>query len=136
MATNTSASPQQLQIIRIALLAGQLLFGAVAWFLTSTGAFEASVGEDVLQILQLAFFVIALGMLGGILLVRHQHQQAPPERRAGLCIAGWAMGEGVALYGAVILLLGGGPLLFLAGLLLFGIAWFLLPIPVEAASQP
>ncbi|ARA94355.1 hypothetical protein AWN76_015145 [Rhodothermaceae bacterium RA] len=129
MASHTAPSSQQLKIVRLALFAGQLLFGAVAWFLAGSGRFSAGMDEGLRQGFNVAFPLMAFAALGGLLLLRRRYGQSTPEQQRTYCVIGWALGEGVSLFGAVILLLGGGPLFFLAGLLLFGIAWLLLPIP-------
>lgn len=125
-------TPQTLNIIRLALLGGAVMFGAVAWFLTSTGAFVPSADGGMASILQYTFFGLALLVLGGMLIIQKQTKQAASfEKRASLLLVGYALAEGVTLFGGVILLLTGRVLLFLVGLLIFFLAFLLFPLTSE-----
>lgn len=130
---SSSATPATYRIIRLALLAGQLLFGAVAWFLLRTSDAFAADDPELLGTLRLIFFVLAAGALGGIWFLRRLRITASdPQTQAQWCIVGWALGEGLAFFGGVYYLLSGSALLFFAGLLAFALAWLLLPIPDAA----
>ena len=135
MATqNQAASPQTLRIIRFALLGGILIFGAIALFMSSSGMMDP-MDESVLSILLIVFFVLAAAE-GGVMYFFHLRwkKAKTQQQKASLSIVGWALAEGVALFGAVLALLGGGIVPYLCGLALFGVAWLLFPIAPEEAS--
>ena len=132
MASSTT-SPSAYRIIRLALLAGQLLFGGIVWFLLRTSDAFAADDPELLGTLRLIFFVLAAGALGGIWFLRRLRMTADsPQTQAQWCIIGWALGEGLAFFGGVYYLLSGSALLFFAGLLTFALAWLLLPVPDAA----
>ena len=136
MAPHTqSLNPSTLRIIRLALLSGLLLFGAVVWYLTASGSFTAPMDAEAFFPMQIAF-VALLGGAGGALFVVHQRWKAAtaPAQKASFSIIGWALGEAPALFGGVLMLLTSGNVLYyLCGLILFIIAWLLFPINDGAA---
>lgn len=135
MATRNAQNltPQTLAIIRVALLSGVLIFGAVAFFLSSGGGVGEEMDRETLSTLQLVFFGL-MAMEGAVMFFFQQRwkQATTFEEQARWSIAGWALGEGLALFGAVILLLGGSILPFLGGLIFFALAWLLFPIRADA----
>lgn len=134
MATSntSSATPQTLRIIRFALLSGLLLFGAVAFFMANEGGMGGAGNEEFFSTLLMVFFGLAAAE-GAVMYFIHQRwkQAETFQQKANFSIIGWALGEGLALFGAVILLLGGSTLPFLCGLVFFGMAWMLFPVRDE-----
>ena len=121
-----------LNIIRLALLGGSVLFGAIAWYLTSSGQMTLTMDEGVTDTLRYVFYALVAIHLIGILLVGQRAAGTETfTRRARLLIIGYALAEGLVLFGGVYLLLTGNAVLFLGGLLVFLVAFFLLPIQPE-----
>ena len=122
-------TPQTLRLVRLALLLGPVLIGAVFAFLTmQTGPFLDDAAT--LETLRLAFIGVAVLAAVGVFLIQGRRARADTfQRQATLCIAGWVLAESAATLGAVYLLLSGSGLVFLIGLLVLGLAFLLLPIP-------
>ncbi len=126
----------KLNMIRFALLAGSVLFGAIAWYLTSSGQMTPTMDEGAASVLRYVFYGFVAVHLIGIALVRQHAGSAETfAQRARLLIVGYALAEGVVLFGAVYLFLTGNTVLFLGGLLVFLVAFFMLPLhPASEAA--
>lgn len=87
--------------------------------------------EAILGWMPMGFAALLAGA-GVVLLavLRPRWQRAATfAERAQTCLLGWAMAESLSLFGAVYILLSGGEVpLFLAGLGLFFITWWVLPL--------
>lgn len=117
---------QPVQLIRSALLAGVLLFGAVIVFVQRQpdwrpGTLPSAVGYALLAY---AIAVIPIAMALRSRLVR----EVDPGRRATLLLTGWAVGEAAGLVGAVIFFVTGQGQWYLLGLLAMVTAFVLLPV--------
>ena len=120
-------------LIRLVLLAGSVIFGAVVWYLVSSGQMTPSMEEGVSSVLRYVFFGFVAVHFVGIALVRQRAGSAETfSQRARLLIVGYALAEGLVLFGGVYMLLTGSAVLFLGGLLVFLVAFFLLPIEPPA----
>ena len=116
-----------LAIIRIALVAGVLIFGAVVWYLRSQQ--PAAVPSEVDgRALRIAGQVVWLLVILGVLVVFTLARKAPPDRRPMLSVVAWALGEATALYGAVFWLLLGDSQWYLYGLVCLVLTYFIFPI--------
>ena len=107
-------TPQQLAVMRGALLTGVLLFGAVTWFMHRGGARAADSGTA--EALRLLVPALAVGAVVAAFVVRGA--LAPitdAARRPGLKLLAWAVGEGAALAGGVHYFLSGDPRLYAVG---------------------
>lgn len=127
----SQVTPATFNIIRFALLAGVLLFGGVAWFITrenDLGTFDAEAATFFRYTFYAVFTASALGML---FIHRSLPQAETFQQRVTRCIMGLAVAEGTALFGAVYLFLTGSVQLYVIGLLLFLLA-FLVFIPAES----
>lgn len=125
-----SAAAQQ--IIRIGLLTGVFAFGAIAWYLrqnqeeTPAGA----EGDALVTILPIVFAAVLIGSAGVVFLFRKRRQTASSMAEiATTNIVGWALGEGVALLGAVILMLTGNVVYFAAGVVYMLAVFAMFPVP-------
>jgi hypothetical protein len=91
---------------------------------------------DFLSTLLAVFFVLAAAEGGAMYFIHQRWKQAETfQQKANFSIVGWALAEGLALFGAVILLLGGSTLPYLCGLVFFGLAWMLFPVQEDDAPQ-
>lgn len=124
---NQAIPGSTLRMIRLALLAGVVIFGLAILYLTSTDGFPAT--PELGGVLRLVFLPLGLGAVAAIAAVRSVQSRAEPDRRGTFCVVGWALGEGVALFGGVAWLIAGEMLLYLTGLGLILVAFLLLPIP-------
>jgi hypothetical protein len=115
-----------LRIIRIAFLAGVLIFGGIVFYLTSQEGGSAPETADALQMANIVLLVLAAI---GILFIQRRHAAEPdPARRSTLNIAGWAMGEATAMFGGVHFMLVGNPIPYLVGLVMMVASFVLVPI--------
>ena len=123
-------SPQPVQLIRLALIAGVLMFGAVTLFVHRQPGWKPGTLPSAIGYALLAYAIVALSiaraMRGRVL------REPDPQRRASLLIIGWAVGEGAALSGAVIFFVTGQGQWYLLGLLaMLGVFAFL---PIRGAT--
>jgi hypothetical protein len=122
-----SRDTAKLGVIRVAMLAGVLSFGAVSWFVRRQGTAPASTVDPGL--LGIAGSVIwGLAVLGILVLFLLLRNRETPARRSAFSIIGWALGESVALFGGVYLFLIGDPKWFLAGLTALLLTFFIFPL--------
>lgn len=126
-----TATPLTLRIIRIAMLAGLLLFGGVTWWLHSTGNAPAPFDPAFARTLQLVFFAMCVSFAAAIMLLRSVRSRTSGPRVVTLSLLAYALGEGIAIFGAVYWLFTGAPALYAAGLAIFLLALLLLPVPEE-----
>lgn len=128
---NANSSPQSLQLIRLSLIAGVLMFGAIVTFVhrpgQAPGAIPAAVEYALVAyaILVVSVAVILRGRVG---------RTAEPERRAALLIVGWAIGESAALFGGVILSFTGQAQWYALGFLAMVCTFALLPIGMTTST--
>ena len=79
--------------------------------------------------LRYVFYGLLVVDLGVMWLVRQRVDRAETfEKKGPLLLIGFALGEGLALYGIVYWLVTGGMLLFLVGLLVFLAAFLVFPV--------
>ncbi len=101
--------------IRFAMLTGVLIFGGVVYFMRRSGT-VTPMPEESQRMLLLMGRVLWAAAIGGCLFVYQAIGRAAPPRAAQLQIAGWALGESVALFGAVVWFLTGTPAWYVPGL--------------------
>jgi hypothetical protein len=119
----------QYRIIRTALVTGVVLFGLIVWYLSGQRTIEP-LEAGVVRALQLAFGGLALGGLTAVAVVRSAQSKAKTVAQQGtLAVVGWAVGEGIALFGGVIYLLTTQPALYLVGLVVFLATLVMVPAP-------
>jgi hypothetical protein len=113
----TSANPlaQPAQLIRLALIAGVLMFGGVSLFLhTQPGWKPVTLPLGVYYALAaLALAAVPIAMV----FKRRAMSESDPQRRVSMLMSGWAVGEGVGLFGGVTFFLTGNSQWYLLGLL-------------------
>ncbi len=121
-------TPAAFTIIRLSLLAGVLLLGGIAWYLTASGQVAPALDDETAALLRYVFLGLLATAAVGIALVRPRARQAETlQQRVRFSIIGYALAEAAALFGAVYLFLTGAATLYLLGLLLFLAAFLLFP---------
>jgi hypothetical protein len=102
----------KLRILRIALLAGALLFGVVIAVLAATK--QSQLNPANTRSFSLIFIVLALVCVGFILWTRRAVERAEPARRGMTVLSGCAFAEGTALFGGVASMFTGVAVTYLA----------------------
>lgn len=119
-------NPNQLPIIRLALSSGVFLFAVIAFFMSPNMVTEDS--ADLYPTLRIAFAGMAILSLLAMNILKRAVNSSSGSRRAGLTLAGWALGEGSALFGIVILLITGVSWPTLLGVGIMLVAFMMFPI--------
>ncbi|HKS04993.1 MAG TPA: hypothetical protein VJR92_01660 [Gemmatimonadaceae bacterium] len=122
----------QLLLIRTALLAGLLLFGAATWYIRR-GTTIVPMPADRAQQFGYIFIALAVSALGGMFFVRSRLEKGVEGTAAvQQYMTGYAMAEGTALFGGVTWYMGGNQNWYIAGVLLMVTAFQILPIKRES----
>ncbi len=110
-----------LPLIRVALLAGVLLFGAVTWWLHRGARLEVLGAADLRPLRQAGAVVWLAAIVAEVVLfvVRLRSQDRDPARVQSQRIMAWSVGEAVALFGAVYYFRSADPQWFVYGLVFF-----------------
>lgn len=119
--------PASLAVIRLAILATVLVFGAAAWWVHRAPGHvpDPAPDADMLRFAGLGLWALATA---GVLLVRKRWTHAPQPEQARLSIVGWALGEVPALWGAAYYFLTGDPLRYHTGVLFLVLSFLLFPV--------
>ncbi len=133
METNEQAGAKAaLPIIRVVMLAGVVLFGAVAIYLSKSGTI-AALGSETIETLRLAFVVVLGCVAAAMFVFRRKRMQMPAEQDpTAINIVGWALGESVAFFGGVLLILSGDMTYFLVGFVMMLVSFVFFPLPRDA----
>jgi hypothetical protein len=127
-----SATPAALRVIRLALLAGVVMFGSVVYYLTREGP-VSDVPNEATRSLSFALMGLAAASLAALFVVRSIRDRAASyDRRSALTVVGWAVGEAPALLGGVVYLLTASPLPYLTGLSVLIASFLMIPVPEES----
>ena len=126
----TPMKPEVLKLLRYVMLTGILLFGGVAYWQGTHRELPPDAGQ--LAAMQWPGYLLCLMAIAGMVYFRRVRARVEPAARATYSLIGTAMAEGAALYGAVYIFLGGGPLIFAFGVLIFLVTWAALPADPEA----
>lgn len=124
-----SAAPAALRVIRLALFAGVMMFGAVAWYVTRQGP-VSELPEQTTRYLSFVLMGLAVASLAALTVVRGVTANSKDyARRSTLTVVGWALGEAPALLGGVLYLLTGSPVPFITGLFVLLVGFLMIPVP-------
>jgi len=96
----------QLRVLRLALVSGILVFGAIVWWLRRNGETPAPSVSPVLLVTA-GRIVWGAAVAGSFLLFLRLRQVKKAAQFRTVSIIAWALGEATAVYGAVIYLLAG-----------------------------
>ncbi len=101
--------------LKLGLLSGVLTFGAVVWYLRSSGgAPETTVNPTAL--LTVGRIVWGVAIVGCLLIFNRMRQLKTAAEQRTFSIIAWALSEGTALYGGIVFLLTGSALWYQLGL--------------------
>jgi hypothetical protein len=125
--TDPSATLRNLSLIRAALVFGVSAFGVVIWVVHQKSLFPAQPPDPILGYAQIG---VAIAALAFALITRARVPQATEvSTLASRLLICWAVGEGAALFGGVVFLLGGDLRPYLIGLVAMFSVLALTPIP-------
>ena len=125
---NRPPSPaSSLAIIRISLLIGVLLFGAVTYYVQRGEEWRAT-PPDVLSTLRLIMLSTWVAAAALLLVLRVRLGRLTESAGRSMLIVAWAIGEGAALFGGVYYFLSGEPQWFIIGLFVMLASFILFPI--------
>lgn len=112
-------------MLRLALLAGVLVFGAVVYLQRRYGAVPAPIDSGALRLLGRVIWGVAVTGVGAVfLLVRNARSTAAVRIGA---ITAWALAEVTGLYGAVVYYSTGDAVFFVLGVLFMLFSFLALP---------
>ena len=114
--------------IRFAMLVGVLAFGGVVWFLRRAGGAPGVTPDDARALLWIGRALWGVAILGSIVLFQLILRARAAARLPSYHIVAWALGEMVALYGAVIWYLTGTPSWYAPGLVFLLLAFLAFPV--------
>lgn len=121
-------SPAALAVIRLALLLGVLAFGAATTFLVRRGGLRPS-PSDTLEMLRMVGIALWIAGIVGVVLLRVRGTRfAGRAGPATAAIAGWAIGEAIAIFGGVHYFLSGQPVWYLNGVLFLVATFVVFPL--------
>lgn len=127
MQSKGAAPPSVLAVIRIALLAGVLAFGAVVYFL-QRGEGWTPADPDSTSVVRTAMFAVWAGAAVLLIVLRLRLSGLSDSARRTMLIVAWAIGEGAALIGGAYYMLSGEPQWFIIGLFIMLASFILFPI--------
>lgn len=133
-ATRDSRSAQgspvtPLRAIRLAMMGGVLLFGAVSWFLTALPDWsppEPGLVDRLGLVARITWF-IAVGAL--LVLFLKYRQLESPAQASTFAILAWALGETLALLGGVVYFLTSLAAWYIAGVIALVVTFLAFPPP-------
>ena len=125
-------SPATLRLVRYAMLTFLLIFGGIAYWQSTHRA-----GPPDPEAPLAAFRWVGLGLcvaaMFAITAFRGIRARAEAPARFTWSLAGSALAEGVTLFGAVSMFIGGDIWVYALGLLIFLASWGILPADPDAA---
>jgi hypothetical protein len=129
--TRPGLTPATLKIVRYAMLVPVLLFGAVAYYQPAQRV-PGDEGADV-SMLRWVGLGLCAAVIAGIFVMRGARERAELSGGPTFGMIGSALAEGAAMFGAVIMFLGGDISIYALGVVLFLATWTLLPADSEAS---
>lgn len=123
----SSPPPASLAVIRLALLVGVLMFGAVTYMVQRGDTWTPARPEllGMLRIAMLSVWVVAILLL---FILRARLTSLSETAGRSVLIIAWAVGEGAALFGGVYYFLSGSAEWFIIGLFVMLASFILFPI--------
>jgi hypothetical protein len=141
-------SKQTVWIIWLAMLSSIALYAAIGIYLSQSGELPKSLDAQTLNLLMYVFGIVAIGTIFVIFLIiprlinpkphLSHHQPSSSLRPASelvFCVVRWALAESIAIYGLILLILGGSLAVF--GLFAFvscALLLYLAPFKLKASQ--
>lgn len=119
---------QPTHIIRIAMLAGVLTFGGVVYYLRRSGDAPGVNAEQARSLLWIGRSIWGVAIAGCLVLYVLSQRERSTAKVNTYQIIAWALGESVALYGAMLWFLTGSPTWYTPGLIYLGLTFLAFPI--------
>ncbi len=116
-------------LVRVAMVIGTLAFGGIVWLLYRNGGTRADVTPARLRAYRdaaMIVWIVASIALGALALARQRVLDDARERT--YTVLSWAVGELVAVAGAIFYLLSARPRFYTLGLLFFVVALLVSPL--------
>jgi len=124
--------PQPLQLIRLFLMTGVLLFGAVVLLVHRQPNWKPGALPIAVEYVLVAYSILAVSIAA--VLKGRVGRERDPQRPASLLLVGWAVGEGAALIGVIIFYITGQAQWYGLGLLAMVCSFAMLSPGVVSAS--
>ena len=119
--------PASLAVIRLALLVGVLMFGAVT-YMVQRGETWTPARPELLGLLRVAMLSVWLVAILLLFILRARLTSLSETAGRSVLIIAWAVGEGAALFGGVYYFLSGSAEWFIIGLFVMLASFILFPI--------
>jgi hypothetical protein len=118
----------RLSLIRIALLAGVLLFGGVTYYLHSRPGWEPNgdIDAGMLRLVMQIVWVLGIGGVVALYLVARRIRDR--DKVIKISIVAWALGEAIALTGGMLYFVTNEPRGFLLGLGAMVLTFLVFPV--------
>lgn len=124
-------SPTTLRLVRYAMLIFLLIFGGIAY---RQGTIRIAPPDPApLEMFRWVGMGLCVAAMFAIVLFRGIRARVEGSARFTWSLVGSALAEGVTLFGAVILFMGGDIWVYALGLLIFLATWGILPADPDAA---
>lgn len=121
-----TASPGLMRMIRIMLLTGVIMLGAIVTIQLGNGR---ETDAEMAGPMQMANIAVLVGAAAGVLIVQRKHAATrDTKQRNTWNIVAWALGEFAAMFGAVHYLMVGSPIPYLVGLGMLLASFALVPL--------
>lgn len=125
---------RQMFIMRIALLAGVLAFGAFSLYRRTQVAIDPLQASRLLDGMRYALWGVSVAAVLAALFLRTRLDAATPQMRRNITLIGWSFGEGAALFGLAQHYAGAAASTGAIGVLTFVVVLMLLPVPREPVT--
>ena len=123
------APRQVLNLVRMALLSGVLVFGAVAYGVRKVGTMPPMEQMAAASLRTIGVIVWTVSLIALVGLRVRFRETVERSRDTRLPLVAWAIGEAPAMFGGAFLLLTGDTMVFTAGLLALLLSFALFPVP-------
>ncbi|MCC6316329.1 MAG: hypothetical protein IT361_01465 [Gemmatimonadaceae bacterium] len=127
-----TSSVRATQLIRVAMLSGVVMFGAVIYFMRrSPDAIPGTSPEQARSLLWIGRAIWGTAILGSMILWYVIGRTRDAARRLTYCVSAWALAEMVGLYGGVIAFLTGSWSWYAPGLVFLALSLLAFPLQRE-----
>lgn len=118
--------------IRVAMMGGLLLLGAVTWFLHRAPDWQPPSPGVAGRLAMFGRILWAVAGVGLVYLYSRHRDAGQPARVSNFAIVAWSVGEALALFGVVFFYLTGVATWYVSGMLAMSITFVAFPPPRAA----